>query len=75
MIQRHSSSRNRLGHAVLKQRLEGAVSYDRIAGYFRFSLFEVAEKAINSVQGSVQIVCNSDFDPQDLAVAAAGQIK
>ena len=42
MLQRHSSRWNRLDQAVLNQRLEGAASYDRIAGYFRSSLFEVA---------------------------------
>ena len=46
MLKRHSSRRNRLDQAVLNQRLEGAVSYDRIAGYFRSSLFEVAGEAI-----------------------------
>lgn len=45
-MQRHSSRRNRLDQAVLNQRLEGAVSYDRIAGYFRSSLFEVAGEAL-----------------------------
>ena len=49
MLTRHSSRRNRIDQAVLKQRLEGAVSYDRIAGYFRSNLFEVAE-----VQPSLQ---------------------
>ena len=73
MIQRHSSRRNRLDHTVLSQRLDGAVSYDRIAGYFRSSLFEVAGEAINKVQGPVRIVCNSDLDPQDLVTAAAAQ--
>ena len=73
MIQRHSSRRNRLDHAVLNQRLEGAVSYDRIAGYFRSSLFEVAGEALSKVQGAVRIICNSDLDPQDLVTAAAAQ--
>jgi len=73
MIQRHSSRRNRLDRAVLNQRLVGAVSYDRIAGYFRSSLFEVAGEAINNVQGPVRIICNSDLDPQDLVTAAAAQ--
>src|SRR3990167_4683148 len=72
-ITRHSSRRNRLDHAVLNQRLVGAVSYDRIAGYFRSSLFEVAGEAINNVQGPVRIICNSDLDPQDLVTAAAAQ--
>jgi hypothetical protein len=73
MLQRYSSRRNRLDHAVLNQRLEGAVSYDRIAGYFRSSLFEVAGEAIAKVTGPVRIICNSDLDPQDLVTAAAAQ--
>ena len=73
MLQRHSSRRNRLDHVVLNQRLEGAVSYDRIAGYFRSSLFEVAGEAIAKVAGPVRIICNSDLDPQDLVTAAAAQ--
>lgn len=73
MIQRHSSRLNRLDQSVLSERLVGAVSYDRIAGYFRSSLFEVAGEAIASVAGPVRIVCNSDLDPQDLVTAAAAQ--
>ena len=52
MLQRHSSRRNRLDQAVLNQRLEGAISYDRIAGYFRSSLFEVAGEAIGESDGA-----------------------
>jgi len=73
MLQRHSSRLSRLDNTVLAQRLDGAASYDRIAGYFRSSLFEVAGEAINTVQGPVRIICNSDLDPQDLVTAAAAQ--
>ncbi len=73
MIQRYSSRRARLDRAVLNQRLEGAVSYDRIAGYFRSSLFEVAGEALANVAGPIRIICNSDIDPQDMATAAAAQ--
>jgi len=73
MLTRHSSRRQRLDHAVLAKRLEGAVSYDRIAGYFRSSLFEVAGEALGAVSGPVRIVCNSDIDPKDMATAAAAQ--
>jgi len=73
VLTRHSSRRSRLDQAVLNQRLEGAVSYDRIAGYFRSSLFEVAGEAIAKVTGPVRIICNSDLDPQDLVTAAAAQ--
>lgn len=73
MLRRHSSRRSRLDHAVLNQRLDGAASYDRIAGYFRSSLFEVAGEAVMKVAGKVRIVCNSDLDPKDLETAAAAQ--
>ncbi len=73
MLVRHSSRLNRLDHTVLTQRLTGAVSYDRIAGYFRSSLFEVAGEALAQVAGPVRIICNSDLDPQDLITAAAAQ--
>ena len=73
MMQRHSSRRSRLDQSVLVQRLNGAVGYDRIAGYFRSSLFEIAGEALASVAGPVRVICNSDIDPQDLATAAAAQ--
>lgn len=73
MLNRYSSRRTRLDQVVLNQRLDGAVSYDRIAGYFRSSLFEVAGEAITKVAGTVRIICNSDLDPQDLVTAAAAQ--
>jgi len=72
-MQRHSSRLQRLGHTVLNRRLTGAVAYDRIAGYFRSSLFEVAGEALLQVQGPVRIVCNSDLDPQDCVTAQAAQ--
>ena len=46
MLACHSSRRSRLDRTVLAQRLAGAVAYDRIAGYFRSSLFEVAGEAL-----------------------------
>jgi len=73
MLKRHSSRRNRLDQTVLNQCLDGAVSYDRIAGYFRSSLFEVAGEAIATVTGQIRIICNSDIDHQDLATATAAQ--
>ena len=70
---RHSSRRVKLDQNVFQQRLEGAASYDRSAGYFRSSLFEVAGEALKSVAGKVRIVCNSDLDAQDVVTAAAAQ--
>jgi hypothetical protein len=73
VIQRHSSRRNRLDADVLKARLKGASSYDRIAGYFRSSLFEVAGEELDSVAGAIRIVCNSDLDERDVITAQAAQ--
>ncbi|NBO94208.1 MAG: helicase SNF2, partial [Planctomycetia bacterium] len=73
MLKHHSSRRNRLDRSVLNERLQGAVGYDRIAGYFRSSLLEVAGEAITGVNGTVRIICNSDLDPDDLATATAAQ--
>lgn len=73
MLKHHSSRRSRLDQGVLNERLQGAVSYDRIAGYFRSSLLEVAGEAITGVSGKVRIICNSDLDPDDLATATAAQ--
>lgn len=73
MLKHHSSRRVRLDHSVLNERLINAVSYDRIAGYFRSSLFEVAGEALSRVSGKVRIICNSDLDPKDIETAAAAQ--
>ena len=72
-MQYHSSRRNRLDQSVLNDRLIGAIAYDRIAGYFRSSLFEVAGEALGRIAGPVRIICNSDLDPEDITTAAAAQ--
>jgi PLD-like domain/Helicase conserved C-terminal domain/SNF2-related domain len=72
-MQYHSSRRNRLDQSVLNSRLTGAVAYDRIAGYFRSSLFEIAGESLNGVYGPIRIICNSELDPEDITTAAAAQ--
>jgi hypothetical protein len=72
-VQRHSSRRARLDTSVLQAWLAGALSYDRIAGYFRSSLLEVAGEALEGVLGKVRVVCNSDLEPEDVATAKAAQ--
>lgn len=67
-IRRFSSRRQRLDHAFLCERLDGARSYKRIAGYFRSSIFELVGEAISSIP-KVQIVCNSELDAADVAVS------
>jgi hypothetical protein len=62
---RYTSRLVRLGTGFLCERLRGAKYYDRIAGYFRSSVFKVAGEELASV-GRVRIVCNSDRDPRDI---------
>ncbi len=73
-INRFSSRKADLSQSFLTDRLEGAESYDRIAGYFRSSLFEVSGEALESVSGSIRIVCNSDLSLEDVTTAQAAQI-
>lgn len=77
MINRFSSRKTDLGKQYIVDRLQGAVSYDRIAGYFCSSVLEIAGEAIASVKGKVRIICNSGLSPDDVEVAglAASKIK
>jgi len=69
MIRRFSSRRQVLGKTFLAERLKGAKSYDRIAGYFSSSVLEVAGEEIESMAGSLRIICNSELDPDDVRSA------
>jgi hypothetical protein len=69
MINRFSSRRQRLDRSFLCERLRGARAYDRIAGFFSSSLLEVAGEELESVSGTVRLVCNSGLDPRDVATA------
>lgn len=69
MKQRHSSRRAKLGQHFLRERLQRAVRYDRIAGYFSSSMLEIAGEAIERMSGPVRMVCNSSLDPLDVATA------
>ena len=65
MIHRYSSRRQNLKEQFLNKKLQNALTYDRIAGYFSSSLIEAAGEALEAVQGSVRIVCNSDISVDD----------
>lgn len=67
-LTRFSSRMDRLDRVFLRDRLKGAQSYDRIAGYFRSSIFELIHEEIPTI-GRVRIVCNADLDPQDIKAA------
>ncbi len=73
-INRFSSRRQRLDASFLNQRLRNARAYDRIAGYFRSSLLEVAGEALESVQGVIRVVANSDLNLLDVQTARAAQL-
>jgi len=68
-ITRFSSRHEKLA-VFLKDRLKGAATYDRIAGYFRSSIFELIHEEVAAV-GRVRIICNSDLDPRDIAIGKA----
>lgn len=68
MINRFSSRRQRLDHAFLGAKLQGAKSYKRIAGYFRSSIFELVGEEIAAIP-CVRIVCNSELDAADVMIS------
>lgn len=67
-IRRFSSRREQLDHAFLNQKLKGAKSYRRIAGYFRSSIFELVGEEIASIP-MVQVICNSELDAADVLIS------
>ena len=71
MIYRYSSRRRKLDSSFLNEKLKGAVSYDRIAGYFSSSILEIAGEAIESIEGCVRVVCNSEMQKEDVITASA----
>ncbi len=71
-IQRFSSRRQHLDTEFLAQRLKGAVSYRRIAGYFRSSIFELVGEEVGDIP-DVRIVCNSELDVADIRVSQAAR--
>lgn len=73
MINRFSSRRQELNESFLCSRLAGAQAYDRVAGYFRSSILEVAGEALESITGVVRVVCNSDLELRDVETAKAAQ--
>ena len=73
MIHRHSSRHRPLDASFLTARLTGAQRYDRIAGYFSSSILEVAGEALESVQGQIRVVCNSQLARADVEVAKLAQ--
>lgn len=67
-MDRFSSRLGRLSHVYLKDKLQGASEYHRIAGYFRSSIFDLVNEELGGI-GKVRIVCNADLDPEDINAA------
>ncbi len=73
MIQRFSSRRQKLDQSFITSRLYRAQHYDRIAGYFRSSILEIAGEALETMTGNIRIICNSDLDIKDIETAKAAK--
>jgi SNF2 family DNA or RNA helicase len=58
--------------AFLADKLLGATSYKRIAGYFRSSILELVGEEIANIP-SVKIVCNSELDVADISISKAAR--
>lgn len=71
MIHRYSTRIERLDKSFLNDKLKNAVAYDRIAGYFSSSILEVAGEAIEQMNGSVRLICNSEMDIDDVKTASS----
>ncbi len=72
MVNRFSSRLQRLDKVFLAEKLNGARSYKRIAGYFRSSIFELVGEEISKIP-DVRIVCNSELDAADIMVSQAAR--
>lgn len=69
MINRYSSRRESITDSLLNKKIKNAKSYDRIAGFFRSSIFEVAGEELDSIEGKIRVVCNSDLNIEDVSTA------
>ncbi len=72
-MKRYSSRRKGLDKDFINQKLQGAIAYDRIAGFFRSSILEIAGEALEKLDGTIRVVCNSDLSVQDIETAKAAQ--
>ena len=71
MIYRYSSIRKKLDASFLNEKLKGALSYDRIAGYFSSSILEIAGEALEEIKGCARVVCNAEMQKEDAITAGA----
>ncbi len=69
MLTRYSSRKKPLNESFLNQKFKNARSYDRIAGYFTSSIFEIAGESLDQIDGKIRVVCNSSQDVRDVETA------
>ncbi len=69
MITRYSSRKEPIDKTFLNKKLKNAFSYDRIAGYFSSSIFELAGEDISNITGKTRIICNSSLTKEDVETA------
>lgn len=74
MLKMYSSRREGLDKSAIIKKLAKAKGYDRIAGFFRSSMLEIAGEELESISGKIRVVCNSDLNPQDVATAKAASL-
>ncbi|MHA0034167.1 helicase-related protein [Deinococcus sp. PESE-13] len=67
-MQRFSARLGRIDEDFLIPRLTGASKYDRLSGYFTSSVLHLLREPFSTV-GHIRMVCNSDLNPADVAVA------
>ena len=65
MLRCFSSRRASLYETFLKERLAAPKRYDRIAGYFQSSLFDLANQELAAIP-EVRIVCNTEVNADDV---------
>lgn len=75
MLQRYSSRKVDISEEFLNRYLKNAKSYDRLAGYFSSSILEIAGEAIESVQGVIRVICNSEVEKKDVEIAKLAKQK
>ncbi|WP_233554840.1 phospholipase D-like domain-containing protein [Deinococcus cavernae] len=67
-LNRFSARLGRIDEDFLLPRLTGATTYDRLSGYFTSSVLHLLQEPFSTV-GRIRMVCNSDLNPSDVAVA------
>ncbi|WP_119673931.1 helicase-related protein [Deinococcus sp. RM] len=67
-LHRFSARLGRIDETFLTPRLTGASQYDRLSGYFTSSVLHLLQEPFSTV-GRIRMVCNSDLNPSDVAVA------